>query len=94
MNSQITFSAIIFVAVSALSTGAYAATETDQPKAAEAAPTTAPVAKPATKKTKRHSHVDEKMHTPGSHDAAPEEKSTELKADKDKSKHYHPRDGK
>jgi len=45
-------------------------------------------------KAKRHSHVDEKTHVPGSQDAAAEEKSETVEAGKDKTTHYHPRDGK
>lgn len=77
----------LFATVAALSMGAQAASDMD--KAAEAkAPATG---MQADQKMKPHSHVEEKT---GVAPNALEAKSDKVKADKDKSKHYHPRDGK
>lgn len=96
MKAQTILSSMLFIATSVFSISASSA-DADQSKTPEVAPTNTsapPASKPAAKKAKRHSHVDEKTHVPGSQDAAAEEKSGNVKADKDKTKHYHPRDGK
>lgn len=76
----------------ALSLSARAA---EGPEATEAkAPASESLAhKAPAKKAKRHSHVEEKkgMAQP---EAAPESKSEQIKADKDRTKHFHPRDAK
>lgn len=80
-------SAAVFAAIAALSMGAHAASDTD--KAAEA---TVPVADtPAVKKMKPHSHVEVKTGVPQNE---PEAKADKPDPAKDKSKHFHPRDGK
>ena len=82
----------LFAAISALSMGAKAAADTD--KAAEAK--TPATGMEVGKKVKPHSHVEEKTGMPQQMPpaATSEGKSAKLKADKDKSKHFHPRDGK
>lgn len=94
--------AILFAAVSFLPVGAYAA-DTDKAVAADKTPAAeAPAAKPKAKKVKPHSHMEEKMgKMPQASGAAPadgkapaDEIASKPKAGKDKSKHFHPRDGK
>lgn len=77
----------VFAAIAVLSMGAQAAPDMDKAEEAKA-PATGMQADP---KMKPHSHVEEKTGVPQS---APKAKSNKLKADKDKSKHFHPRDGK
>ena len=80
-------SAAMFSAIAALSMGAQAASDTD--KAVE---DKAPVAgTPVVKKMKPHSHVEVKTGVPQS---APEAKTDKTDPAKDKTKHFHPRDGK
>jgi hypothetical protein len=97
MKLKFTLSAGVFAAIAALSMGAQAASDSD--KAAEAKVPAASVQ--ADKKVKPHSHMEEKtgVSPQGSSVAAAEDKSDKAKAskpkiDKDKSKHFHPRDGK
>lgn len=82
----------LVAAIAALPMGAQAAADTD--KAAEAKAPSADVK--ADKKMKPHSHMEDKtgmpQQTPSA--AAAEGKSGKLKPGTDKSKHYHPRDGK
>ena len=75
----------------ALSLSVYAAAEADKTQAAEVQ-----VAKPAVKKVKRHSHAEEKTGVPQQVPtaASSDENSDTLRIDKDRSRHYHPRDGK
>lgn len=73
--------------LAALSMGAQAASGAD--RGAEAKAPAAGVE--AGKKVKPHSHMEEKTGMP---QKSPEAKSEKVRADKDKSKHYHPRDGK
>ena len=91
MTSQAILPALLLATASALSFSAYAATEADRAQAAEGQ-----AAQPAAKKVEPHSHLQEKtgiaQHM--SFGATSEEKSGNPKADKDKSKHFHPRDGK
>lgn len=81
MKLKSLISTSLFITVAALSFSAQAASDTD--KAIEA--------KPAEMKMKPHSHVEEKTGVP---QKAPEATSDKAKAAKDKSKHFHPRDGK
>ena len=85
-------SAGLFAAIAALSMGAQAAADTD--KTTEAKTPVAGIQ--ADKTVKLHSHMEEKTGMPQqkSSAAAAEGKPGKAKADKDKSKHYHPRDGK
>ena len=77
----------LFAAMAALSMGAQAAADTD--KAAEAK---APVAgTPAVRKMKPHSHVEVKTGVPQNEPEATTDKPDPAK---DKTKHFHPRDGK
>jgi hypothetical protein len=82
MKLQSMLPAFMFAAASALSYSAYAATETGNTQAAA----------PVVKKAKPHSHVTDKtgmpQHVPS---AAVSDKPG---IDKDKSKHFHPRDAK
>lgn len=88
MKLQSLLSISLVAAATALSLGAYAANDADKRQA------DAPQAEqPAANKMPPHSHMQEKS------GIAPQEKSADSKpakrkADKDKSKHYHPRDGK
>ena len=80
-------SAALFAAIAALAMSAQAVSDTD--KAVEAK---APVAGvQAVKKMKPHSHVEVKTGVPQS---APEAKTDKTDPAKDKTKHFHPRDGK
>lgn len=88
MKLQSFLSISILAAASALSLGAHAENDADKRQA------DAPQAEqPAAKKMPPHSHMQEKTGI-----APPEKpadsKPAKLKADQDKSKHYHPRDGK
>jgi hypothetical protein len=88
MKLKIILSAALFGAVSSLSLGVYAA---DMEKA--------PAAEAQAKKMKPHSHMEEKTGiAPKAPEAASEEKKSDkadkYRADKDKSRHLHPRDGK
>ena len=86
MKLKATLSAGLFAAIAALSMGAQAASDAD--KAAE---TRAPVAGvQADKKMKPHSHVEVKTGVPQN---APEAKADKPDPAKDKTKHFHPRDG-
>ena len=92
MKLKSILSAGLFAAIAALSMGAQAASDTD--KAAEIkAP---PGGMQGDKKMKPDSHMEEKTGMPQqtSSAATAEGKSAKPKANKDKSKHYHPRDGK
>ncbi len=87
MKLKAIFSAGLFAAIAALSMGAQAASDAD--KTAEAK---APVAgTSAVKKMKPHSHVEVKTGVPQNE---PEAKADKPDPAKDKSKHFHPRDGK
>ena len=90
MKQQSILAAILFAFVATLPLGAQAAADADKAPA-----TDMQAGKPMAKKMKPHSHVQEKTGMPqNTAEAAPEGKSGKLKADKDKSKHFHPRDGK
>lgn len=81
MKLQTVLTAALFGTVSSLSFGAYAA-DTEK----------APATEGQVKKIKPHSHLEEKT---GMSQKAPEAAADEkLRADKDKSRHYHPRDAK
>lgn len=82
----------LFAAIATLSIGAQAASDTD--KAAEAKEPVAGMQ--VNKKMKPHSHMEEKIGVPQQTPTVTttEGKSGNLKADKDRSKHFHPRDGK
>lgn len=91
-------SAGIFATMTALSFNVLAADDTNaKAPAAETQTDKAPA-----KKVKRHSHVDEKTGMPMSQqsgaaakaDASQDNAAPAAGADKDRSKHYHPRDGK
>lgn len=92
MKLKSILSAGLIAAIAALSMGAQAASDTD--KAAE---TKAPAAgMPSDMKMKPNSHMEEKtgMSQKTSPAATAEGKPGKLKTDKDRSKHFHPRDGK
>lgn len=80
-------SAGLFAAIAALSMGAQATSDSD--KAAEAKATVADT--PAVKKVKPHSHVEVKTGVPQNVSEATTDKPDPAK---DKTKHFHPRDGK
>jgi hypothetical protein len=90
-------SAGLFAAMAALSVGVQAASDTE--KAAEAK---VPVASEQTgKKMKPHSHMEEKTGVSpqassvgATDDKSDKPKASKPKIDKDRSKHFHPRDGK
>lgn len=81
MKLESILSISVLATVAVLSFSAQAASDTD--KATEA--------KPTEMKMKPHSHVEEKTGVP---QKTPEATSDKAKAAKDKSKHFHPRDGK
>ena len=91
MRLQAILPAMLFATASILSYSAYPANDADKVQ-----PPDVQADQPATKMMKPQSHMDEqtgmmqKM-APG---AASEEKSPKLIAGQDRSKHYHPRDGK
>lgn len=90
MQVKSLISAALFAAIAGLSLGAYAAPDADkatEAKAADASPQK-PVSK---KKVKPHSHMEDKT---GVTQKAPEAMADKPNAAEDKSKHYHPRDGK
>ncbi|MBI4292130.1 MAG: hypothetical protein HY661_11685 [Betaproteobacteria bacterium] len=91
MKLQAILSALLLAGTSALSMSVYAATEADKAQAADVQ-----TDKPAAKKVEPHSHLQEKhgIRPHMSFRTASDEKSANLKADKDRSKHFHPRDGK
>lgn len=82
----------LFAALTALSMGAQAASDAD--KSAEAKVPTTEVKSDT--KMKPHSHMEEKTGIAQQTQpaATAEKKSGNRRADKDKSKHFHPRDGK
>ncbi len=90
MKLDTILSAILLAAASSLSFGVYAATEADKTQAAEAQ-----TGKPAAevKKMKRHSHMQEKTGVPQNMPAADAAEGNP-KAAQDKSRHFHPREGK
>lgn len=84
MKLQTLVAVALFGTVSSLPFGVYAA-DAEKAPAAEAQP----------KKMKPHSHMEEKTGVePKAAEAAADAKSEEPKADKDTSKHFHPRDAK
>lgn len=88
MKLQSFLSISLVAAATALSVGAQAANDADKRQADGAQ-----AEQPAMKKMPPHSHMQDKT------GIAPQEKSSDSKpskrkADKDTSKHYHPRDGK
>lgn len=92
-----TLSMSLIAAIGALSMGAQAASDTD--KAAEARAPASAVQ--SDKKTRPHSHMEEKTGVPPQTSSAPATDDRSVKAragkppiEKDKSKHFHPRDGK
>lgn len=96
MKLKSILSAGLFAAIAALSMGAQAASDTE--KTAEAKAPAAGVQ--ADKKVKPHSHMQEKTgmapqaSAAATEDKADKAKTNKPKIDKDKSKHFHPRDGK
>lgn len=84
MKTPKIFPAILFATALSMPFGAYAAGEKD-----------AAIEAPA-KGVKPHSHMEEKTGVAPKTTQAPagEKSGASLKADKDKSKHFHPRDGK
>lgn len=89
MKLHATLPALLLVAASSWSFSAYAATDAEKSPA-----TDAKADKPVAMEMKPGSHMKEKtgMEQPASSSAG--EKSAKPKAGKDKSKHFHPRDGK
>lgn len=78
----------LLAAAASLSFATYAANDADKPQA-----DTAQADKPAAKKMQPHSHMQEKNGV-GQQEPSTKTKGAKTKADKDNSKHYHPRDGK
>lgn len=87
MKLKATLSVGLFAAIATLSMGAQAASDADKP--AEAKATVADT--PGVKRVKPHSHVEEKTGVPQN---VPEAKADKPDPAKDKTKHFHPRDGK
>lgn len=86
LHSLITASLLAFIAPVSLNALAASDKPADtNPDTSVAAPTT------SQKKVKPHSHVEEKTGVP---QKTPDVTSDTPKADKDKTRHYHPRDGK
>lgn len=90
MKLQAILPALLLATAASLSFSAYAATDADKTQTTEAQ-TDKPVAK--VMKVKPHSHMQEKTGVPQSMPAADAAEGNP-KADQDKSKHFHPRDGK
>ncbi len=89
MKTKSIFAVTLLALATALSLSVRAA-ETD--KASTTATSEAQAQKPAAKKQmKPHSHVEEKL---GISPAPPEQTANPSNAANDRSKHYHPRDGK
>lgn len=82
--------AALFTAMAAFSFGVQAA-DADKTTDAKAPMSGMPMDKAASKKMKPHSHVEEKTGVP---QTAPDTPPEHTNAAKDKSKHFHPRDGK
>lgn len=90
MKLHFLVAASLLAAVAALPFGAQAAPSTEKGSGAEMQGE-----KSMGKKMKPHSHMEEKNGmTPKAAGAMPEQKSDKPKVGKDKTKHYHPRDGK
>lgn len=88
MKLNATLAASLFALVATIPFNASAATDNPADTQADKATTS----KTATqKKAKPHSHVEEKTGVP---QKSPEALPDKPKADKDKTRHYHPRDGK
>lgn len=88
MKTTALFSALLLALAATASSSAYAETADGKPLASEAQ-----AAKPAAKTMKPHSHVEEKMGI--SLAAKSAEKNDQAAPQKrDKSKHFHPTDGK
>lgn len=79
----------LLAAATALSLGAHAENDADKRQADGTQ-----AEQPAAKKMPPHSHMQEKTGIVPEEKSADSKKPEKRKADKDKSKHYHPRDGK
>ncbi len=92
MKLQTILPALLLAATASMSFSAYSATDADKTQAAEAQADN-PVAKTKAKRMKPHSHMQEKTGVP---QTMPTGDATEgnPNAAQDKSKHFHPRDGK
>lgn len=88
MKLKYALPAILFATVSSLPAATHAA-DADKAPAADVQ-----TDKPAAKKMKPHSHMEEKMGVAPAVSQMDNKPAPEEKADKDKSKHLHPRDGK
>lgn len=88
MKLQSILSVSFVAAATALSLGAHAANEADKRQADGTQSE-----QPGAKKMPPHSHMQEKTGIAPSKSTV-DSKLEKLKADKDKSKHFHPRDGK
>ena len=91
MRLQAILPALLFAAASSASFGAFAATDLDK-----APPADAKADQPATKMVKPQPQLGEKDDAtkPMAAGAPSADKSVKLVAGQDRSKHYHPRDGK
>lgn len=88
MKPTAALSALLLALASTASLSAYAETETGKPLATETQ-----AAKPVAKKMKPHSHVEEKMGFTLAEKAAAKSDQAATKT-RDKTKHFHPTDGK
>ncbi|HCY64703.1 MAG TPA: hypothetical protein DHV59_18150 [Oxalobacteraceae bacterium] len=88
MKLQSILSISLVAAATALSLGAHAANDADKRQADGTQSE-----QPAAKKMPPHSHMQEKTGI-APQEKSPDSKPAKRKADQDKSKHYHPRDGK
>lgn len=91
MRLQAILPALLFAAASSVSFGAFAAADPEK-----APPADAKADQPATKMVKPQSQLDEKSDVTKAMaaSATSADKSAKLVAGQDRSKHYHPRDGK
>lgn len=90
MQLKSLISAALFAAIAGMSLGSYAASDADKTSEAKAADASTP--QPASKKkVKPHSHMEDKT---GVAQKTPDTMSDKPNAADDKSKHFHPRDGK
>lgn len=79
----------LVAAATALALGAHAENDADKRQA-----DTTQAEQPAAKKMQPHSHMQERLGVPPQEKKSDDSKPGKLRADKDRTKHYHPRDGK
>lgn len=89
MKLQSFLSISLLAAASALSLGVQAENDADKRQV-----DTPPTTQPAAKKMPPHSHMQERIGVAPQEKKPDDSKPKKLRPDQDRSKHYHPRDGK